>query len=580
MEWYDEVPWSKLCYACQKPFLHQESVGPNFSIEGRRFFLHQRCAELPREIPEHPLHPNHKLTLLAESPYRRDDELHCCHRCRKALVKFTYHCSLCEFDLHFSCAFIDTKLNHPCHPEHPLTLLQRPSIFSCDACWERGDEQESYICVDCQVWIHESCAFLPTTNYRKDHDHPLSLVYSVPNEFRRFGIPCDYCLRDIPSRSWVYYCGPCRYIIHLGCFEKYRNPSDFGGSIESHLAKVMSRDNLVKFPTNDSAEVFNHVLRKEFGMEIVAVPERVKLRRCEHSIDSLDLQNVSNSKNNEITCDVCTKAILFSSGKCEECNYFFHFTCAQLPGELPVLYQWSSQEFTLSFLEDVRDKFTCYACKLDSNGYYFVAEKNYLDVTCALLPSRLIHKAHEHPLERTVGLETTHQKCRSCGDCFSFVFGYACFDCDFSLDYACITLPEIVNHRWDKHPLLLSFPPFSDRPGDFYCEICEEEIHPKRWHYHCKECNQSFHPLCIPRVLYRNFTFGGIFEFGSHPHPLKLAREGGYHSRCDSCHEPMYCKRVFQCATCWFCICFSCATKVSKFKTKVMFDEDIPPFNF
>ncbi|XP_071912135.1 uncharacterized protein [Coffea arabica] len=396
---------SSVCYGCQKPILEE----PTYKCSECNIFLHKTCAELPREMLHHPLHLDHPLKLLPNSPYPKDRSC-LCDACRQPWNSFVYHCYRCNFDLDILCAFPQGKLEHPSH-EHLLTLVQRIASFACDACGTK-EEQQSYICTACTFWIHRSCALLPTINHRKPHQHPLSLAYCFPIEYRRYEIPCDICFKKIPFQNWLYYCGPCRYFVHLKCM------------------------------TNDRI--------------------------------------------------------------------------------LPL--------------------------------YTF-------DVKCALLPSTIDHKAHEHSLVQTY--RGDGNKCNSCGNVVRS-FLYACEPCGFYLNYECALLPESVNHRWDKHTLPLSFPPFSDRPDEFYCEICEEEIHPRRWHYHCRECDQSFHPRCIPGLgVTRNCNFGRILEFGRHPHPLKLVREGEYRSTCDSCHERMYGNRVFKCETCQFYICIKCVARVA-----------------
>ncbi|CAI9100023.1 OLC1v1036941C1 [Oldenlandia corymbosa var. corymbosa] len=541
---------SKSCNGCRKP-LRTKAGEPYFSCEECQFFLHKRCAEMPSEIQKHPLHPKHKLALFASPPSSYSK----CDACRGACESFVYHCSICWFDLHIWCAFPETKLDHPSH-EHPLVCLQKPSIFTCDACGGR-DEQQSYVCAQCHLWIHMSCALLPSINYRNDHNHPFSLAYSVPTEFLRHEIPCEFCFKEIPFYSWVYYCSPCRYIFHLGCFGNYRN---------SRTPRIVTPGTL-KLPTSNFVEVIKEWLQVR-RKEILQDPKVVNPSRCEHSLVSVNLENVSNSNDKEIVCKVCTEPIVSFCGKCEQCNYFFHFTCAQLPKEIdPSHHERGMHKLQLCFLKNVWGKIICDGCGLDCNGYFYKCSTCFrgyhLDVKCALLPYSLMHMAHRHNLPLHQNYGNTSSKCRSCGVRPSWLF-FSCGDCEFFLDYECVTLPETVKHRWDKHPLQLSFPPFSDRPEEFYCEICEEEIHPKRWHYHCKECDRSFHPNCIPKIRYRNCIFGATLEYGKHPHALRFVREGYYYSKCDSCRKLMHGKRVFECASCRFCICLSCVSEVAK----------------
>nr|XP_027067417.1 uncharacterized protein LOC113693027 [Coffea arabica] len=594
----DQKPINSVCYGCQKPILEE----PTYKCSECNIFLHKTCAELPREMLHHPLHPNHPLKLLPNSPYPKDRRC-LCDACRQPWNSFVYHCYRCNFDLDILCAFPQGKLEHPSH-EHPLTLVQRIASFACDACGTK-EEQQSYICTACTFWIHRSCALLPTINHRKPHQHPLSLAYCFPIEYCRYEIPCDISFKKIPFQNWVYYCGPCRYFVHLKCmtrdrilpqvffifFLSYRiiqvvqfndyniieNPLR-GETPNLNISFCISRrgmhgpkgkedeEDLVQLPTNYFVQEMRHILEKKQGLEIMRVPKKVQVSCCQHTLAIVDIQKLIKSRNIErITCNRCIEPVVSLCCHCTQCNYFVHLTCAQLPEEL----QHPSHEkhkLKLAFVSFVWGMIKCSACNLDYNGYLFKCDTCRLytfdhDVKCALLPSTIDHKAHEHSLVQMY--RGNGNRCNSCGNVVRS-FLYACEPCGFYLDYECALLPESVNHRWDKYALPLSFPPFSDRPDEFYCEICKEEIHPRRWHYHCRECDQSFHPRCIPGLgVTRNCNFGRILEFGRHPHPLKLVCDGEYRSTCDSCHERMYGNRVFKCETCQFYICIKYVARVA-----------------
>ena len=161
------------CYGCQKSILTE----PSYKCRECNIFLHKRCAELPGELINHPLHNDHPLNLLTHSP---EWKIRKCNDCKELCNGFIYHCSHCDdFDLDIKCLFPEGQLEHPSH-EHPLTLLQKKASFKCDACGIEKEKEQSYICVACPLWIHKSCALLPRISHRKDHEHPLSLAYSFP----------------------------------------------------------------------------------------------------------------------------------------------------------------------------------------------------------------------------------------------------------------------------------------------------------------------------------------------------------------------------------------------------------------
>lgn len=136
----------------------------------------------------------------------------------KMTGRFTYNCSLCEFDVDVLCILEEesyTMITHEGHP-HPLTLLLKEVSFLCTAC-HTIEKDVSYLCTKCQFWIHKSCAFTPTTITHCDHDHPLVLGYSLPYEYRRFIYYCEICKEKVHPSFWVYYCDKCRYFVHMKC---------------------------------------------------------------------------------------------------------------------------------------------------------------------------------------------------------------------------------------------------------------------------------------------------------------------------------------------------------------------------
>ncbi|XP_027071704.1 uncharacterized protein [Coffea arabica] len=402
----DETVQKSICYGCGAPVLSE----PTYSCKECSIFLHRRCVELPKDI-SHAMHPQHRLTLLEKPPNK--EGICDCKGCGQSWRHFTYHCNTCNFNLDVSCATEDRKLKHPAHA-HTLKFVPKPVIFECHACWERKKDA-SYLCTSsrCPYWIHERCASSPTVKKRKDHDHPLSLAYYLSDDYIAYEFSCDVCDKMIEPNDWNYYCGPCRHFVHLTCIEtrdqRRRTVLDVMPAIWIPMVtRSIARD--VASAQMSSVETY----QKRFIMDLTAgtgssVPENIQSR---------------------------TKK--------------------------------------------------------------------------ALLPKR-------------------------------------------------------VKHRWDKHPLVLSFPPFFKQADKFYCGVCEEEIHPRHWQYRCSECDQSFHPRCIPQASSsRNIKFGITTDVGAHPHTLKLVLEGEYRSACFSCKASLYGRRAFKCtATCKFYLCHDCVAERS-----------------
>lgn len=130
---------------------------------------------------------------------------------------FIYSCNPCNFHLHLSCTKFPQLITHPSHASHPLTLLPVSTypggVFNCDACNRRGNGF-SYHCHLCDFDLHAVCASKPLSVGHHLHDHPLMLTFKNPYETK--GFSCDICLK-IGAKQWLYRCGVCEFDAHLHC---------------------------------------------------------------------------------------------------------------------------------------------------------------------------------------------------------------------------------------------------------------------------------------------------------------------------------------------------------------------------
>ncbi|OMO52587.1 C1-like protein, partial [Corchorus olitorius] len=127
----------------------------------------------------HFLH-SHPLTL-AEEVYHKS----LCNGCEKSLSPGPFYgCTIgnCKFYLHQTCTELPKEIQHFFHP-CPL-VLDTLSYFKCDACFEYGSGF-SYGCRRCSFDMHVECAQRPTGDEDGDckdiiqhftHGHPLTLV--------------------------------------------------------------------------------------------------------------------------------------------------------------------------------------------------------------------------------------------------------------------------------------------------------------------------------------------------------------------------------------------------------------------
>lgn len=262
-----------------------------------------------------------------------------------------------------------------------------------------------------------------------------------------------------------------------------------------------------------------------------------------------------------ILCDGCVRSISLPFYSCNQCNFSLHRCCAELPEDLQCP---DHPEHSLTvMIGRCFDYFKCSFCLRPCNGFLFRCESCNLnlDIGCAYLPSRIKHDSHGHPLVRN---RVPRGKCNAC-PYISSCIRFGCEACNFHLHINCVSFPGALRHMYDKHYIPLTYTPPKDHPSEFICEICEADINPRFWFYHCQDCNQSFHTRCIsPADWYSNVKFGGTVNFDNHPqHPLTLIRnsKSKYASLCDQCGNDLNGHPILECAPCRFKLCPPCACK-------------------
>lgn len=169
---------------------------------------------------QHFSHKEHPLRFVYSSSYT-------CDGCGEAGYGFRYQCSLCNFDLHESCARAPKSKRHSCHPQHLLKFREKP--FSpnivCDVCREKISGF-SYECRGCDIDVHPSCAKLPLSLQHPLHPH--HKLQLVPCNSIRYS--CNVCGRGFPPQGMRYRCCdgddsmPCDFILHISCAKRPVDP--------------------------------------------------------------------------------------------------------------------------------------------------------------------------------------------------------------------------------------------------------------------------------------------------------------------------------------------------------------------
>ncbi|XP_042019778.1 uncharacterized protein LOC121767553 isoform X3 [Salvia splendens] len=568
------------CYGCGNPVTDLE-VAYVCTVQNcsNKIILHKKCGELPSQIL-HPKHPQHPLHLF-------DYHESCLSWCDICLCDFgkvlVYRCSSCEFDVDLTCGrkSVDDilrgaiQVEHPSHPDHPLTLMRKPLFsFCCDGCGV-NDVDMAYICSTCEFMVHKTCALLPLIlpiNLRYHHHH-LSLAFSLPMKHHQYIFYCDVCLGKLDRTKWMYYCGDCRFFAHIRCVasttaETAEQDSNSDGDDKDGL-------NVIEFPLHAhdiSKELITPFVMREKGLnnipDVADMPAEVYMPQTTASFsflfnyhnhplrlvselskkdDEVDRYKVMDERDEDDeydalkVCDVCVTPIHSSPYYgCAPCKYFVHSICSMFPktlsssssssglyGDCPKTHDKNHKLtlFTSSRSIDMDpDVYRCEACGIITNGMVYVCEgcEMKIDVKCASLPTTIRHASHPHRtpliLTRIPDKEAGKPKrCHGCQYLMNDCIAYCCSgnDCNFALDLRCAMLPASVTMReWDKHhSLMLSFDASLDHPSDFICDFCEVKIIPKWWMYHCRQCDLSFHLFCLKAASgwYRNIKFGRRF---------------------------------------------------------------------
>ncbi|KAK3026784.1 hypothetical protein RJ639_040262 [Escallonia herrerae] len=529
------------CFGCRRPILDH-----GYSCKNCDFFLHKVCVELADEI-QNVSHPQHPLTLEV------GDTATFCACCGERWSRFTYDCKDCEFKLCLPCAWIlsdqpremENASLHPhplspflrlyrsystytcnccgersepllyrcercefyvctscalcaLHPQitaqsrhgHPLTIMRR-ALFQCDACGIQV-EDHAYVCITCRFWVHKSCIELESTFHSGHHNqHPLTLAFSLPTEYLKFDSQkCDICAKQVRPSLWVYHCAPCRFLAHLKCATSEVKSICRFSEIEEEEAYDSK---VIRLPVRD--ECTNLV------SYLLGTANRGQIQRAEEVTHSshhhpLILCDKAITKDDKLVCSGCVQPILDSYYSCSQrCGGFsLHISCTELPDEVR---HPSHPEHPLFLNSNGPHYFACKICGFGYRGFEYKC-KHFcgfeLDVKCALIGDAMLHESHQHPL--SLKQSRPEECCNACGGCPPG-FLYGCDSCGYYLDTVCATWPRTARHKYDPHPLILTYRPFDDHPDDFYCEKCQTEINPKPWLYHCRDCNQSFHPFCL-----------------------------------------------------------------------------------
>ncbi|KAG7557577.1 DC1 [Arabidopsis suecica] len=413
----------------------------------------------PLEV-NHSSHSLHPLQLLmGRSPEYSDGK---CRLCGLKVDEFFYHCSSCNFTLDMRCvlnppqqSLLDLKTH-----DHQLTLIPRLDSFICNACGLKGD-RSPYKCCQCDFMIHKDCLALPRLININRHDHRVSRtsLVGVVNSV------CGVCHQKVDWTWGGYSCQRCpSYIVHSKCATR--------------------------------EDVWN-------GKELEGVPEETEDVEPYVVIDENTIQHFSHTEHylrlhvNGVLCDenkrcsACTHPICLQPFYgCMDCDFILHQNCA---GFLRKKWHVLHNE-RLTLVTNEADSFFCDACYRISNGFRHQNDGRDFDVLCTSISEPFIHPSHpDHPLYYN---STEEDKfCNGCNRVEYRMLGCIENGCIFFICFGCATLPQVVKHRVDDHPLSLCYG--EKASCKYWCDICETETNPETWFYTCKDHRASLHKECV-----------------------------------------------------------------------------------
>ncbi|KAI3691958.1 hypothetical protein L6452_31762 [Arctium lappa] len=573
-----------VCYACREPI----SDGSAYGCIQCHYFLHKTCAQLSPTINHH-FHPQHTLTLIdvitTSWPYWTCDVCGLQYPNEGILYACLQHITRLMFTACIKCCLIECarqeaydaikkeaeiKFKHEGHSQHTLTLQLRPAAFYCDAC-KSSDKDLFYQCDSCDFWIHKSCASLSTTIDLLHHpNHPLILIYSLPDNFYNFIYYCEFCKKYILRSDWLYHCANCRYFAHVKCALNAKQHSTKRDDPGTFLAEEQVNGYL-HFPM---LEAFVDPLKQLHSEKIArGDDDKEKINHWSHKHPLIINVEPQGNIMSNIDCSdpikVCYGCVRPLSLPYYSCKYGCSFTIHKYCAELPLTLKHPLHPDHSLHLVDTWDDmyyYKCDGCYAYGSTFVYKCETCMfcLDVSCAFLPKTIKHKSHKHLLIQVINHKLACNACDKSRRCVS----YFCKDCEFQLDVFCaMHSPHSVTHRYCKrHEIPLTYPPVEDHPEDFYCEICEKEMHPKHPLYHCQECKNSFHLECLSQFdRYANVKEESTLIVSYHKHRLTFVRRKRTSEYvCFGCNLDINGHLILECrtGTCPFKICYPCHKKM------------------
>ncbi|CAA7022061.1 unnamed protein product [Microthlaspi erraticum] len=203
----------------------QSNVWDGIELEGEPEDIEEEemktFVRISSDVIQHFSHPQHHLRLDENTDRDYDENKHCQACIMPIYFGNFYFCMQCDFFLHETCANLSRRIHHPIHP-HLLTLVsdQYDGVMDhsknlCSACNRMCKTGFFYGCgkEGCLFKLHVQCATTSEPLVHKSHKHPLFLT-SKPGERRRV---CGVCKSLKQSDEETFNCIECDFALCFGC---------------------------------------------------------------------------------------------------------------------------------------------------------------------------------------------------------------------------------------------------------------------------------------------------------------------------------------------------------------------------
>ncbi|KAA8521021.1 hypothetical protein F0562_011691 [Nyssa sinensis] len=481
---------------------------------------------MKKEGMETMMHVRHKHALILREKERTHETF--CDVCRRIIVGSAYDCEQrkCDFSIHRSCAKFPQQIQHPFHPQHPLTFLASPppdddsKKSDCSACGMIGWEF-IYHCSDCQFSLDVACAALTPTKDHQDQSnnqlqlqilsHPHPLIICDHND-KYSPVICSACRLPMEDLHLICVCLECKCLLHQSCTyfpEEIKHPFHPEHPLSLlHRAPYESgrfgcnacRRGSAGFTYNCSQCQFDLDVHCASLMPITQDQEHQPHQRLRHPHPLLLCSKKANFPYRCIACKLPFKDSIYV---CLLCRNLLHKSCSELPEKI----EHPFHRLHPLTLRKTSRRISCRACRKFTTGFAYgcLSCRFQVHTRCGWpIPPSIRSEYHNHRLA-LLSIEADRLLCNSCKKHSNTPF-FSCVECNFNLHLHCYPkLPPTIKHKSHFHPLTFTKSPIKGDPDqdheddhkEFYCSVCEEKRDLSDPSYYCPECHYIAHVHCV-----------------------------------------------------------------------------------